>query len=74
MKKRTFLKCVLALTAVCLGFLGNAYGWVQWFALGAVPLLALYNGQRGKWKMKYLFYIYYPAHLVVLHFAGMLLG
>ena len=63
----------LALTAVCLGFLGNAYGWVQWFALGAVPLLALYNGQRGKWKGKYLFYIYYPVHLVILHFLGMLL-
>lgn len=63
----------LALTAVCLGFLGNAYGWVQWFALGALPLLALYNGQRGKWKMKYFFYLYYPAHLVILHFLQMVL-
>lgn len=63
----------LALTAVCLGFLGNAYGWVQWFALAAVPLLALYNEQRGKWKMKYFFYLYYPAHLVILHFLEMVL-
>lgn len=68
------LRLRLAATAVCLAFLGSAYGWVQWFALGALPLLALYNGQRGKHKMKYFFYIYYPAHLVVLHFVGMLLG
>lgn len=63
----------LTATAVCLAFLGSAYGWIQWFALGALPLLSLYNGQRGKWKMKYFFYIYYPAHLVVLHFAQMLI-
>lgn len=42
------------------------------YALLALPLLALYNGQRGKWKMKYLFYIYYPAHLAVLHLISML--
>ena len=39
---------------------------VQWFALLALPLLALYNGSRGKWKLKWLFYIYYPAHLAIL--------
>lgn len=38
----------------------------QWCALLAVPLLALYNGQRGKLPMKWLFYFYYPAHLVIL--------
>lgn len=30
-----------------------------------VPLLHLYNGRRGR-SIKYLFYIYYPAHLLVL--------
>ena len=28
-------------------------------------ILALYNGKRGK-GMKWLFYIYYPAHLVLI--------
>jgi hypothetical protein len=28
-----------------------------WFSLLALPLLALYNGTRGKMKLKYLFYI-----------------
>lgn len=41
-------------------------GGVQWFSLAALPLLALYGGQRGKTKLKYLFYIYYPLHLMVL--------
>ena len=37
-----------------------------WYALLSLPLLALYNGKRGKWKLKWFFYIYYPAHLVAL--------
>ncbi len=46
--------------------------WVQWFSLAAVPLLALYGGSRGKVKMKYLFYIYYPLHLVAIHLIAIL--
>ena len=39
----------------------------QWFALLTIPLLALYNGERGKLKMKYFFYIFYPLHLVIIY-------
>lgn len=63
----------LGLAAVLLAALGWASGPVQWAALLALPLLALYNGQRGKWKMKYAFYLYYPAHLVAIHFLQQLL-
>ncbi|MBR4864036.1 MAG: hypothetical protein IKU07_05615 [Oscillospiraceae bacterium] len=42
-------------------------GTIQYFCLLALPLLALYNGQRGKWKLKQFFYLYYPAHLGILH-------
>lgn len=41
--------------------------WIQWLALLALPLLALYNGQRGKANLKWLFYFYYPAHLLFLY-------
>lgn len=38
------------------------------------PLLYLYNGKRGSLKgMKWLFYIYYPLHLVVLGILRVLL-
>lgn len=46
---------------------------LQWYALFSVPILALYNGMRGTVRMKYLFYIYYPAHLVVLYLVAQLL-
>ena len=38
-----------------------------WFSLAALPLLACYNGQGGSKKLKYLFYIFYPAHLAALY-------
>ena len=40
-------------------------GWQLW-SLAAVPLLLLYSGKRGKWKLKYFFYIFYPLHLAAL--------
>lgn len=40
----------------------------------AIPLLLAYNGSRGK-PMKWLFYAYYPLHILVLGLAkGLLLG
>ena len=42
----------------------------MWLAL---PLILSYNGQRGR-GMKYLFYIYYPAHVYILAIAASLLG
>ena len=48
------------------------YGGTQWWALAAVPLLGMYNGQRGKYPMGKLFYIYYPLHLVVIYGLSLL--
>lgn len=46
---------------------------VQWCSLASVPFLALYNGKRGRRGMKYFFYIYYPAHLAIIHLISWLL-
>ena len=40
---------------------------LQWWALLTIPLFILYNGKRGKAKMKYFFYIFYPLHLVAIY-------
>ena len=48
-------------------------GKLQLFALLAIPFLVLYNGKRGKLKMKYVFYIFYPAHLAILHLINELI-
>lgn len=50
------------------------FGEIQWYSLITVMLLALYNGKRGQAKMKYLFYIYYPLHLVVIYAVGLVIA
>ena len=62
----------LALCVIPLVFLSVSYIHQEYALFSLVPL-ALYNGKRGKWKMKYLFYIYYPAHLAVIHLVGLFL-
>ena len=39
---------------------------IQILSLGSLPLLLCYNGRRGKWNLKYFFYIFYPVHLAVI--------
>ncbi|MBR3401998.1 MAG: conjugal transfer protein TraX [Parasporobacterium sp.] len=48
-------------------FLDKLYGVLQMFTFLTIPILYRYNGERGSWKgMKWFFYIYYPAHLVLI--------
>ncbi len=48
-------------------FIDKLYGVLQMFTALSIPVLAQYNGQRGKFKgMKWFFYIYYPAHMVII--------
>ena len=49
------------------------FGGTQFYGLLAIPILMLYSEKRGKLKMKYFFYVFYPLHLVVLHGISMLL-
>lgn len=39
----------------------------------AFLLLAFYNGKRGR-KIKYAFYIFYPAHLLILYVIARVIG
>lgn len=51
--------------------LDKIYGFVQMAVVLAVPILGMYNGKRGenpRWNsiLKWLFYLYYPLHLLIL--------
>lgn len=71
--KKKYLRLFLfALGIVIVCFFMGEYGEVQLWGLLAVPLMALYNGKRGEWKMKYFFYIFYPAHIVALYGISLL--
>lgn len=55
-------------------FINKIYGVLQMFVVLSIPLLKAYNGERGKWKgMKWFFYLYYPAHLVLCGIIRILL-
>lgn len=53
--------------AVYFIFLNRPYGILQLLTCLSIPLLRRYKGRRGDWKgMKWFFYLYYPAHLIVV--------
>ncbi|MEE0954529.1 MAG: TraX family protein [Eubacterium sp.] len=60
--------CAANLLLLCIG--APAF---QIWGLAALALFIFYNGKPGKFRMKYFFYLYYPAHLLVLYGLSLLL-
>ncbi|MCD8390241.1 MAG: conjugal transfer protein TraX [Firmicutes bacterium] len=50
------------------------WGGNQYISLLSLPLLAAYNGERGKRNMKYFFYWFYPAHLAIIGAVSMIIN
>lgn len=66
LRKLIYTAGILILLTLDLG------GGIQWWSLLSIPFLALYNQKRGKYNIKPLFYIFYPAHLVVIYLISVL--
>ncbi len=59
------------------GLTNLEYFWVfefQWMMIAALPFIILYNGERGRYSLKYLFYAFYPLHIWILYFIRYAIG
>ena len=65
-----FFALGITLVAVFMGKFWTVEAW----GLLAVPVMALYNESRGKMRMKYFFYLFYPIHLVALYGISLLVA
>ena len=46
--------------------------YISLFSVLSLPLLMLYNGQKGKGAPKYLFYVFYPTHILIIFLISLL--
>ncbi len=63
----------LILCAVGLVLLSMSTGGIQWYCLLALLPLILYSGERGRARIKNLFYIYYPVHLLLIYLVSIII-
>lgn len=76
--KKEFLEQALRVLMLAIGLIFLSF-WqrnnlpVQWYSLFSVILLLCYSGKKGKWKMKYFFYVFYPAHMALLYGISILI-
>ena len=63
------------MTTMILGLvcMATVSGGFMWYSLLAIPLLLLYNGRRGKARLKWFFYLFYPIHLLVIQLIAYLM-
>lgn len=66
--RERLILCAIGLTVLCL-YIGGR----QWWSMLALIPLALYSGEKGRFSLKYLFYVYYPLHLVLIYGISMLM-
>ena len=45
----------------------------QWMMVFALPFMLMYNGKKGS-NLKYLFYVFYPAHVYILCYLGSIIS
>jgi len=62
-RERPTAQTVIGCAALC---------WEVTAPLAFVPI-RMYNGRRGKWNLKYFFYLFYPGHILLLYLVRVML-
>lgn len=74
-KDKNLKLLVLIISLIVHSFVNGVFPiYICMFSLCAIPLLGLYNGEKGDMNLKYFFYLYYPLHLVILYGLAIIIG
>ena len=65
LREKPWARDLLGIGVLYLLVLVGGSHWIELFGALSFPLFHLYNGTRGR-QPKYFFYIFYPAHLLLL--------
>ena len=73
-KYHLFVNVFLICLAMVIMHYFYPYALYQLYGCFAGVFVLLYNGKKGKFNLKYLFYIFYPLHMAILYGIAMILG
>ena len=71
--KYSFILSLLTLSILLIMYVLYTKASINYLLQLGVILLLFYNGKRGKYKLKYFFYLFYPLHFVLIFGIQMLL-
>ena len=69
-----WVKILILIIGSILLSIDGRMGVIQYYCLLAVIPLIFYNGKPGCKKLKYAFYIFYPAHLIIIEGIAMIIS
>lgn len=49
------------------------FSFISIFSIFAIPFIILFNGEKGKLNLKYIFYWFYPIHIAILYIINILI-
>lgn len=64
------LKYIVAIALIC--FYSIIFSSIQIYSLISILLLMVYNDNRGKLNIKYLFYVSYPIHMLLIYLISLI--
>ena len=68
--KTSKLICYAAFITVTSVYCLTVMSWLQAASICALIPIYWYNGKRGKYSFRYVFYFFYPVHLFILYFVS----